>query len=102
MPFLIHEYEHGTNSHSSRYINGILENNKVVKERARQRKGSVSNLVESILLDSLYDEPNELTVTAINESRSGKYAGTVDLTDMEAFKKSMGFFSNVQQEGTFL
>lgn len=47
-------------------------------------------LIESILLEAVMDEPNEETVAAINESRSGKYAGTIDLTSKEAFLKSMG------------
>ena len=34
--------------------------------------------------------PNAETIEAIEESRSGKYAGTVDTSSMDAFMKSMG------------
>lgn len=39
-------------------------------------------------MDAMYSEPNEETVAAINEARSGKYAGVIDTSSMEAFIKS--------------
>ncbi|MBR1541683.1 MAG: toxin-antitoxin system protein [Bacteroidaceae bacterium] len=41
-------------------------------------------------LQSGMNEPNEATFNAIQESRSGKYAGTVDVSSLDAFKKSLG------------
>ncbi|MDR1402091.1 MAG: toxin-antitoxin system protein, partial [Tannerellaceae bacterium] len=32
--------------------------------------------------------PNETTIAAINEARSGKFAGTIDTSSMDAFIKS--------------
>jgi len=59
-----------------------------LKEEAKKANRSLSNYVECILMDSVYNEPNETTIAAINEARSGKHAGTVDISSMEAFIKS--------------
>lgn len=40
-------------------------------------------------MDAMYSEPNEETVAAINEARSGKYSGTIDTTDFDSFMKSI-------------
>lgn len=61
-----------------------------LRERASQMNTSLSGYIESILLDSVYREPNATTIAAIEESRAGIYAGTVDTSNMEAFRKSMG------------
>lgn len=34
--------------------------------------------------------PHEITLAALNEARSGKYAGVVDTSSEEAFLKSLG------------
>ena len=39
---------------------------------------------------SNFNVPNEETLDAIKESKRGEYAGTIDLSSMEAFKRSMG------------
>lgn len=59
-----------------------------LKEQAKQANRSLSNYVECILMDSVYNEPNDTTVAAIKEARSGKHAGAVDISSMEAFIKS--------------
>ena len=59
-----------------------------LKEEAKKSNRSLSNYVEYILMDSVYNEPNETTLEAIKEARSGKYAGTVNTSSMEAFIKS--------------
>ena len=46
-----------------------------LKEQAKRANRSLSNYVECILMDSVYNEPNETTITAIKEARSGKHAG---------------------------
>ena len=48
----------------------------------------MNDLVEGILLDALYYEPNEETIAAIEEARAGRYAGTIDLSSREAFIRS--------------
>jgi tagatose-1,6-bisphosphate aldolase len=59
-----------------------------LKVEAKKANRSLSNYVECILMDSVYNEPNETTVEAIKEARAGKFAGTVDTSNMEAFIRS--------------
>ena len=59
-----------------------------LKEKARKSNRSLSNYVECILMDSVYNLPNETTIEAINEARAGKYAGTIDVSSMDTFIKS--------------
>lgn len=40
-------------------------------------------------MDAVYSEPNEETIAAINEARSGEYAGTIDVSNFDAFMKSL-------------
>ena len=61
---------------------------KVLQEEAKKANRSLNNFVESTLMDAMYSEPNEDTIRAINEARTGKFAGTVDTSSMEAFIKS--------------
>ena len=57
----------------------------ILQEHAKKANRSLNNFVESTLMDAMYSEPNEETVAAINEARSGKYAGVIDTSSMEAF-----------------
>ena len=41
-------------------------------------------------MESVYGEPNETTLDAIKEARSGQFAGTIDTSSLEAFMKSCG------------
>ncbi|MDR2954637.1 MAG: TraY domain-containing protein [Prevotella sp.] len=59
-----------------------------LKAEAKRANRSLSNYVECILMDSVYNEPNETTIEAIKEARAGKFAGTVNTGSMEAFIKS--------------
>ena len=61
---------------------------KVLQEEARKANRSLNNFVESILMDAMYSELNEETIAAINEARTGKFAGKIDTSSMEAFIKS--------------
>lgn len=62
-----------------------------LKELARSEHRSLNNYVECILLDVAYNTPNEETVAAINEARSGKYVGDpIDPTSVETLLKSAG------------
>lgn len=58
-----------------------------LKELAHNEHRSLNNYVECILLDVAYNTPNEETVAAINEARSGKYVGDpidpTSLADMD-------------------
>lgn len=57
---------------------------KVLQEEAQKANRSLNNYVESML----YSEPNEETKAAIKEARTGKYAGTINTSSLEAFIKS--------------
>lgn len=61
-----------------------------LKELARRQNRSLNNFVECALLDIAYYEPNEETMTAIDDARHGKYEGTLDVSSVEAMYKSMG------------
>lgn len=60
-----------------------------MQEQAKKANRSLNNFVESTLMDAVYSEPNEETIAAIEEARSGKYAGTIDASSFEAFMKSL-------------
>lgn len=62
---------------------------RLLQEHARKANRSLNNFVESTLMDAMYSEPNGETIAAINEARSGEYAGTIDTADFEAFMKSV-------------
>lgn len=58
-------------------------------QQAKKANRSLNNFVESTLMDAVYSEPNEETIAAINEARSGKYAETIDVSNFDAFMKSL-------------
>ena len=59
-----------------------------LKLAAKKQNRSLNNFVESVLMDVVYNEPNEETKAAIEEAKAGKYAGIIDTSSMEAFIKS--------------
>ncbi len=59
-----------------------------LRAEAKKANRSLNNYVECILIDSVYNEPNKTTLNAIDEARSGQFAGTIDTSSMEAFIKS--------------
>lgn len=73
-----------------RLSEALLEDLKI---RAAQCNRSMNNFVESLLMQALYDTPNADTQEAIQETRSGKYAGTLDMTDFNAF---LGSIDNIK------
>lgn len=58
------------------------------------QRAAVDNSLRKALQElqdaSLLFHPNEDTIEAIEESRRGEYAGTVDCSSFEAFKNSLG------------
>ncbi|MDR1879478.1 MAG: toxin-antitoxin system HicB family antitoxin [Tannerellaceae bacterium] len=60
-----------------------------LKAEAKKANRSLNNYVEYILMDSVYNEPNETTLEAIEEARSGKFAGTIDTKNFDTFMKSI-------------
>ena len=61
---------------------------KVLQEEARKANRSLNNLVECLLMDAMYSEPNEETKAAIEEARAGKNLKKVDTSSFENFIKS--------------
>ena len=61
-----------------------------LKKMAKRENRSLNNFVECALLDLAYSEPNEETKAAIEEARSGKLQGPLDVSSVEAMYKSMG------------
>ncbi len=63
-----------------------------LKEMAKREHRSLNNFVECVLLDIAYSTPNEITRSAIQEAKSGKYHNEtpVDTSSVDAMFKSMG------------
>ena len=63
-----------------------------LKHLAKRQNRSLNNYVETLLLDAAYHEPNETTLSAMEEARSGKLRDTqaLDLSSIESMEKSMG------------
>ena len=60
-----------------------------LKARARQENRSLNNYVEKVLMDIVYDEPNEETVAAMKEAKSNKNLDTLDLAKFKEFVASL-------------
>ena len=62
-----------------------------LKDVAQHEHCSLDNLVERILFDAVYNEPNEITIAAIEEARSGKLrtVSPIDTSSIEAMFKSI-------------
>ena len=50
-----------------------------LKIKAKKENRSLNNYVETVLMDVVYDEPNEETIAAINEVKSGKGLERLDM-----------------------
>ena len=60
-----------------------------LKKAAKKEHRSLNNFVESILMDIVYNEPNEETKAAIKEAKAGKFADTIDTKDFNTFMESI-------------
>lgn len=60
-----------------------------LRVEAKRENRSLNNLVEVLLTESLDRRPNLETMAAIEEARSGKYAGELDASSFDAFMKSV-------------
>jgi predicted transcriptional regulator len=61
-----------------------------LKILARQQNRSLNNFVECALLDVAYSKPNQATIDAIKEAKSGQLQGPLDVSSVDAMYKSMG------------
>jgi predicted transcriptional regulator len=60
-----------------------------LKEMAKKENRSLNNYVETVLMDIVYDEPNEETIEAINEARSGKELEKLDMEKFDEFIEAL-------------
>ena len=60
-----------------------------LKRDAKNANRSLNNYVECILMNSVYNMPNEETIEAIKEAQAGKFAGVINTGSVEAFWKSL-------------
>lgn len=56
-----------------------------LKLKAKKENRSLNNYVETVLMDIVYNEPNDETVKAIEEARSGKQMERLDVDSLESF-----------------
>lgn len=61
-----------------------------LKELAAKDRRSLNNYVEGILLDAVYQDPDEITRASFEEAKSGKTEGPIDTSSVETMLKSMG------------
>ncbi len=60
-----------------------------IKDANKDVKLSLIGRLSDSILDEMYDAPNAETMAAIEEARSGKYAGTIDMTNFDTFMNSI-------------
>ena len=60
-----------------------------VRIKARSENRSLNNYVEKVLMDIVYDEPDEETITAMNEAETDKNLETLDLSKFKEFVASL-------------
>jgi hypothetical protein len=59
-----------------------------LKAEARKENRSLNNYVECILLDTVYREPNEVTLAAMREAESGEELETLESLNIFSFAES--------------
>lgn len=60
-----------------------------LKAEAKRTNRSLSNYVECLLIESVYNEPNETTLAAMKEAESGKDLETLDLDNFKSYVASL-------------
>ena len=60
-----------------------------LKVAAKKENRSLNNFVESVLLDAVYREPNEETLTAIKDAKENGNLETLDLDNFEKYVESL-------------
>lgn len=77
---------------SDKTLTSFRLNTKLVerlRELAKESNRSLNNYVETLLLDIVYNEPNEETVEALKEARSGKKLDTFNRSELEKLIASL-------------
>lgn len=60
-----------------------------LKYLAKRDNRSLNNYVEKILMETVYNEPNETTIAAMKEAKEGKNLDTLDLAKFKEFVASL-------------
>lgn len=60
-----------------------------LKVAAKKENRSLNNYVESVLLDAVYREPNEETLTAMKDAKENGNLETLDLDNFEKYVESL-------------
>ena len=60
-----------------------------LKVAAKKENRSLNNFVESVLLDAVYREPNEETLTAMKDATENGNLETLDLDNFEKYVESL-------------
>ena len=60
-----------------------------LKAKAKKENRSLNNYVEKVLMDVVYDEPNEETMAAMKEAKDGKNLEALDLKKFKEFVASL-------------
>ena len=60
-----------------------------LKVAAKKENSSLNNFVESVLLDAVYREPNEETLTAMKDAKENGNLETLDLDNFEKYVESL-------------
>lgn len=77
---------------TTRKATGFRLNNdllKRLKQKAKKENRSLNNLVETILFEAVYREPNEETLSAIREVESGVELETLDMDNFDEYIASL-------------
>ena len=60
-----------------------------LKVAGKKDNRSLNNFVESVLLDAVYREPNEETLTAMKDAKENGNLETLDLDNFEKYVESL-------------
>lgn len=60
-----------------------------LKIKAKQENRSLNNYIETVLMDIVYDEPNDETVEAIKEAENGNKLESLDLEKFDEYVASL-------------
>ena len=84
--YILPQEEESFIQYEARSNDDLLERLKV---RAKKDNRSLNNYVEKILMEAVYDEPNEETVAAMKEAKEGRTLETLDLAKLKEFVASL-------------
>lgn len=60
-----------------------------LKVRAKKENRSLNNYVEKVLMDVVYNEPNDETISAMKEAKESKSLDSIDLSKFKEFVASL-------------